>query len=250
MSTTLNTLRAAGLRLAGALLLTASAGAGLLGCHAGTPAAPEGTEILLTCEFLSRDLITGNFEAIIKAQVLDLESDVPQVGVGVFFRVSAGPGTIATTGPVVTDNSGRAQAVLVGRGATSGNEVTVRVSSGPATADITMGASGCASSSAVPPRLVFTVSPNPARVTQIVTVNMSASTDTDCPGGKPTSWRIEWGDALTTNDTFANTDAPTHDYRDDIIPTGQTTMTVTIRITITDCQGLTATDTSTLTLQR
>ena len=225
--------------------LAAGLAAAILGCHAGTPAAPEGSEIPVTCEFLNRDVTTGNFEALIKAVVIDELSDVPQVGVGVYFRVSSGPGEMVDEGPIRTDNDGRAQAVLIGRGATVGNDVTVQVSSGEATAEIALDVGGCFSSTAVRPRLVVTVSPNPARAGQVVTVDISDSTDSDCPGGEPDSWRITWGDGETSTDDFADEDKPEHTYTASDVPADNT---LDIEIEIEDCQGLTATETVELRL--
>src|SRR5690349_11533312 len=74
---------------------TASLGvAALLGCTTGDPAAPEGSEIVASCEYVpgTRQVVAGNFDAIVKALVLDAVSDVPQVGVGVYFIVTNGPG--------------------------------------------------------------------------------------------------------------------------------------------------------------
>lgn len=225
-------------------LLAAPLAATLLACHSGTPAAPEGTEIALNCEFITRDVATGNFEAIIKSIVIDEESDVPQVGVGVYFRVKSGPGEMNDEGPIVTDNDGRAQAVLVARGATDANDVTVEVSSGPASSEITLDVLGCFSASAQRPVLDANVSPNPARADQDVTVDLSDSSDTDCPGGKPDSWRIDWGDGEVTSDEFADEDQPTHRYTTSDIPTDRT---LDIEIEIEDCQGLTANETVELT---
>lgn len=231
---------------AAALLLSATLCASIVGCHSGTPSAPEGTEIPVTCEFISQDVTTGNFEALIKAVVIDEESDVPQVGVGVYFRVRSGPGEIRSGGPIRTDNAGRAQAVLVGQGATAGNEVTVEVSSGPASAEIELDVIGCFSATAVRPRLVATVSPNPAdRTGDNVVVDLSRSTDSDCPGGVPVSYTINWGDGDTTNEDFATEDKPDHDYAAADIPAAPGTLD--IEIEIEDCQGLK--DTQTLTLR-
>lgn len=227
--------------------------AALIGCNAGTPAAPEGTEIPVSCEFLTRDVPSGNFEALIKAVVIDADSDVPQVGVGVYFRVKSGPGEMADEGPIRTDNDGRAQAVLVARGATAGNKVTIQVSSGPVTSEIQVDVLGCFASASVPP--VLNVSRTPTgqvSVTQAVTIDMSGSTDSDCSGGKPDRWEINWGDGQTTRGQFATDDNPTHDYDDSLVPTSPAGATVdkTITITITDCQGLTDTGTETVTLKR
>jgi hypothetical protein len=236
-------------RMLAAAAASAALAALVVGCHSGTPAAPEGTEIPVSCEFLSRDVTTGDFEALIKAVVIDEESDVPQVGVGVYFRVSGGPGEMSDEGPIRTDNAGRAQSVLIGRGATVGNDVTVDVSSGSATAEITLDVGGCFSATAVRPRLVATVTPNPApnptasNPTE-VTVDLSRSTDSDCPGGEPDSWSINWGDGETTTDQFADEDSPTHDYVPSDVPTDRT---VTIDIEVEDCQNLTDTDTVELT---
>lgn len=227
--------------------LAAAIGAGLLAatlaCHSGTPAAPEGSEIPVTCEFLSRDVATGNFEALIKAVVIDEESDVPQVGVGVYFRVRSGPGEMVDEGPIRTDNDGRAQAVLIGRGATAGNDVTVEVSSGSATAEISLDVEGCFSATAVRPRLVFTLTPNPARANQDVRVDLSDSTDSDCPGGKPETWRIDWGDGDVDEGDFDTSDEATHRYQTADIPASNE---LTVEIEVEDCQGLTDSETRTL----
>ena len=91
--------------------------AAALGCSSGTPAAPEGTEIPVSYEYITRNLTSGDFEAIIRATVIDQVSDVPQVGVGVYFRVTGGPGAFNNQGPIRTDDDGRAESVLIGRGA-------------------------------------------------------------------------------------------------------------------------------------
>jgi hypothetical protein len=242
-------------RLIPGLAVTACVLATLMGCHSGTPAAPEGTEIPVSCEFLTRDVNTGDFEALIKAVVIDEASDVPQVGVGVYFRVKSGPGEMDDEGPIRTDGSGRAESVLIGRGATSGNKVTVEVSSGPVTSEIQLDVLGCFSSTAVPPVLSYARTPTgQVSVTQTVTIDLSASTDSDCPGGKPDSWEVNWGEGTPDRGTFvdANSAKPTHDYTDSLVPTtpADATVTKSVTIKITDCQGLTKTATESITLKR
>lgn len=220
--------------------------AACLACHTGTPAAPEGTEIPVTCEFITRDIGSGNFDALIKAVVIDEVSDVPQVGVGVYFRVRSGPGVMSNEGPIRTDNEGRAESVLLGRGATAGNRVTVDVSSGAATAEIAMDVTQCISTVTLPPRLVYTLTPNPARVNQDVTVDMSDSTDSDCTGGVPESWRVTWGDGDVDTGDFEDDDTVTHRYQAADIPASNR---LDVEIRIEDCQGLTDSDTRTLNFE-
>lgn len=205
----------------------------LLGCHAGTPAAPEGTEIPVSCAFISRDIPAGNFDAVISATVIDKDSDVPQVGVGVYFRVTQGPGEIVNQGPIVTDNHGHAETVLLGRGVTGTNKVSVEVSSGATIAKLDLSATGCFSSTNVPPTASFTVAPNPPSVTGMVTVDVSGSSDTDCPGGDPDTWTVDWGDSTApSTGRFATTTQAMHDYADT-----RRGMSTTITVTVEDCGG-------------
>ena len=219
--------------LLAAFVAPAAAGCLLLGCHAGTPAAPDGTEIPVSCAFISRDIPAGNFDAVISATVIDKDSDVPQVGVGVYFRVTQGPGSIVNQGPVVTDNHGHAETVLLGRGVIGTDKVSVEVSSGATIAKLDISATGCFSSTNVPPIAAFTLAPTAPSVTGNTTVDVATSSDADCPGGKPDTWTVDWGDG-TTPDTgrFATTTVVTHDYADT-----RRGMSTTISVTVVDCAG-------------
>lgn len=220
-------------RLATAWALAALAAGMIIGCTTGTPAAPEGTEIPIAYEYIpgSRDVLLGNFDAIISATVIDQVSDVPQVGVGVYFRVTAGPGQFTEEGPVITNHAGHAESVLIARGATSTNRVSVEVSSGPATAKLDIDVNGGFSATNESPTASFTISPDPPRVNQDVTVNVSASSDPDCPGGDPETWSVAWGDGLSdTGLVFDTTTTKTHRYT--------AAATVTITVTVEDCTGL------------
>ena len=224
---------------------TLAAGVLVLGCETGTPAAPEGTEIPVTYEYISRDIPTGNFDAIISATVIDQDSDVPQVGVGVYFRVTGGPGQFVDTGPIETDEDGHAESVLVAHGATHtpSNKVSIEVSSGPTTAQLDIDVEGGFSETNQPPVASFTLNPNPPRAGQVATVDVGGSTDADCPGGDPTSWTVEWGEGSPTEGTFSNGTSATHTY-----PSSAAGSTYTIRVTVEDCTGLTHSTSRTVTL--
>jgi hypothetical protein len=218
----------------------------LIACTTGTPAAPEGTEIPIAYEYIpgSRDVLLGNFDAIISATVIDQVSDVPQVGVGVYFRVTAGPGQFTEEGPVITNNAGHAESVLIGRGATSTNKVSVEVSSGPTIAKLDIDVNGGFSPTNDPPNASFTLSPDPPRANQDVTVNVSGSSDTDCPGGDPETWSVNWGDGTTdSNLQFDTTTTKVHRYATNLGGTS-----VTIVVTVEDCTGLEDTASKTVTV--
>jgi hypothetical protein len=235
-------------RIAGFLAAasTVAATSLLLACHSGTPAAPEGSEIATGCEFISRNPTTGDFEAILNATVMDATSNVPQVGVGVFFRVASGNGQVQFEGPIRTDDDGHAESVLVATGATAANPVSVQVSSGPAEATLQLSVTGCSGRSADPPRAALTLNPTSGhRAGQAITSNVGTSTDADCPSGKPDTWRVDWGDSTPPDEgSFTGTDTEaTHTYAASLAGTS-----VTITVTVTDCTGLTATTTRTISL--
>jgi len=219
--------------------------AALLACTTGDPAAPEGSEIIASCEFVpgTRVPAAGNFDAIVKALVLDAVSDVPQVGVGVYFIVTTGPGVMEREGPILTNSQGRAQAILTARGATDGNAVTVSLQSGEAHTDLSMDISGCVSSSSEAPVAAFTLNPDPPTVGPGLTADFATSTDADCPTGKPDSWTIRWGDARSDSGQFASDHDAVHDYADNLVNTQ-----VTIEVEVTDCTGLRDTAQKTVTL--
>ena len=229
-------------RIGPALALAAGVASILLGCNVGTPAAPEGTEIPIAYEYMSRDIALGNFDAIISATVIDKVSDVPQVGVGVYFRVTGGPGQFTEEGPVITNNAGHAESILIGRGAIPPIKVSVEVSSGPTIAKLDINATGGFSLTNLPPTASFTLSPDDPTVNTVTTVNVSASSDSDCPGGKPETWTVNWGDNTPTDTglQFSTMPTKTHTYT--------ATGSVTIVVTVTDCTGLTATASKTVTV--
>jgi hypothetical protein len=233
-------------RVACAALLALALTAAGLGCSSGTPAAPEGTEIAVSYEYVegTRNLTSGDFDAIIRALVLDSESDVPQVGVGVYFRVTGGPGAFTVVGPVETDEDGWAQSILVARGALSTNKVSIEVSSGPAVAELDIDVNGGFSSTNEPPEAAFTISPNPPRAGQVVTVDVGDSSDADCPNDEPETWEVDWGDSSTPDEgRFSSDTEATHTYA-----SGSAGQSVTIRVTVEDCTGLTDSATRTVTL--
>jgi hypothetical protein len=209
--------------------------AALVACTTGDPAAPEGSEIVASCEYVpgTRQVAAGNFDAIVKALVLDATSDVPQVGVGVYFIVSNGPGVMEREGPILTDSHGRAQAILVARGAIASNAVTVSLQSGEAHVDIKLDVLGCFSQSAEAPVAAFTLNPDPPRVGSAVTADFATSSDADCPTGDPESWTIRWGDGQSDTGMFATDHDATHDYADNLRDTQ-----VTIEVEVADCTGL------------
>ena len=87
------------------------------GCHSGTPAAPAGTDILLSFEYIEQDLPTGDFTAIVHARVFDDVSNAPHTGVGVFFEAS-GRGQFREREAVKTNGSGKAQKARLMRAST------------------------------------------------------------------------------------------------------------------------------------
>lgn len=215
-----------------------------LACTTGTPSAPDGTEIPVSYEYITRNLVSGDFEAIINATVIDQVSDVPQVGVGVYFRVSGGPGAFVNEGPVRTDDRGHAESVLIGRGALSTNKISVEVSSGPAVAKLDIDVTGGFSSTNEPPTAAFTVTPNPPRAGQVATVDVAGSSDPDCPGDDPETWTVDWGDGTTADDgRFETTTDVTHTYA-----SGTAGQSFTIKLTVEDCTGLTDSATKSVTL--
>ena len=220
--------------------------AALLACHTGTPAAPEGTIIAVGCDIISSNATTGDFDAIVNALVFDDDSDVPQVGVGVYFIVESGPGVIQTSNPVVTDAHGHAQAVLSATGARSGNAVTVNISSGPVESTLDMDVDGCSGSHASAPVAALRITPatGPYSRTSAVTIDVGTSTDADCPGSKPDDWDIDWGDGTAhASGGFNGSTSSTHTYG------ASAPDPVTVTVTVTDCTGLTDTLTQTLDLQ-
>lgn len=210
-----------------------------LGCHSGTPAAPEGSKLSIRFEYVegTRDLATGDFEAIVSVRALDQISDVPQVGVGVFFEVESGPGSFAVTGPVTTDGGGNAQNVLIASGAVRDNDVTVSAFSGDNLSDsLSLNVEQGRSSSDFLPDACFTWSTDMLELE----VDVSCSSDLDCPTDDPDEWAIDWGDG-SAEQTF---------------PFSQTTATHTyasggsydVSIEVTDCQDLRDSDAQAVSL--
>ena len=215
-------------RAFGLLALGLLATAGLLGCTSGTPAAPEGSKIFITYAYVpgSQDFGTGEFEAVITARVLDSISDVPQTGVGVFFRVSTGPGSFVESASIRTDNDGVAQNVLLG-----GGEVTIIASSGDTEAELTLDVNSGSSGEDQFPEACFTVQQS-GTGNSVVEVDVTCSTDEDCAGGEPDSFTVDWGDGTVDNDLPFTQGDVQHTYSP-----GSWDITVSV----TDCQNLTDT---------
>lgn len=219
-----------------ARLIAAALAALALGCHSGTPAAPEGTDILLSFAYRegTQDFATGDFEAIIQARLVDSLSNVPQVGVGVFFIVDSGPGTFFDDF-VVTDGGGKARSILSANGATSSNPVTVRVSSGGAMeATLTLDVSSGSASVDFPPEACFTVDTTGTNVL----IDVGCTTDDDCEDDAD-FYSVDWGDGTTDDDLPFSDDTVDHDYANG---------TYTIEVTVRDCQNLTDTASRTVTV--
>lgn len=219
-------------RIAAAVALS---GAGLLlGCTTGTPAAPEGSEMQLDCDVVASDPPAGNFTSIIVASVRDAVSDVPAVGVGVFFRVASGPASLQGQNPVVTDDDGLARIIVVGTAAFGNDSVDIEASSGEVEADISIGVAGCTGGGgAQEPVARMTVTPPTPDIGEEVEVNVSSSTDADCAGMEPDDWEVDWGDGTTrSTGSFDSATIARHTY-------SGMARTVTIVVTVTDCNGLT-----------
>ena len=202
--------------------------AGLLGCTTGTPAAPEGSKMFATFAYVpgSQDFGTGEFEAIVNVRVLDSISDVPQTGVGVFFRVISGPGSFLRSDAVRTDNDGKAQNVLIASG-----EVTVVASSGDTQVELTLDVNSGTTTEDQFPDACFTISQG-GTGNATVTVDVSCSTDADCSGGVPDRFTVDWGDGTIDRDLpFSQGDI------DHVYSSGSHVITVSV----TDCQNLTDT---------
>ena len=215
--------RAAGLATAAALCAVA-----LLGCTTGTPAAPEGSKIFLAFAYVpgSQDFATGEFEAVVQVRVLDSISDVPQTGVGVFFRVTQGPGNFIESNSIRTTNDGTAQNVLVASG-----EVTLVVSSGATEAELTLDVNSGTTTEDQFPEACFTTDVNGTRVT----VDVGCSTDEDCSGDEPDTFTVDWGDGTVDRELpFCQGDVE-HTYTPGTYP---------ITVSVTDCQNLTDTTNS------
>lgn len=213
-------LRAGALVASAALLSTA-----LLGCTTGTPAAPEGSKIFLAFAYVpgSQDFATGEFEAVVQVRVLDSVSDVPQTGVGVFFRVTQGPGSFVEADSVRTTNDGTAQNVLVASG-----EVTLVVSSGPTEAELTLDVNSGTTTEDQFPTACFTTDINGTRVT----VDVGCSTDEDCSGDEPDTFTVDWGDGSVDRDLPFSQGDVDHTYSPG---------SYDITVSVTDCQNLTDT---------
>lgn len=206
--------------------LAALLGAALLGCTTGTPAAPEGSKIFLTFGYAAQDFDTGDYEAVIVARVLDEVSDVPQTGVGVFFRVSSGPGSFIESDAVRTDNDGIAQNVLIGSG-----EVTLVVSSGVSEAELTLDVNSGTSPEVQLPDACFTVDQS-GTGNSVVTVDVGCSEAPECADEEPDTFTVDWGDGATDNDLPFSQGDVMHTYQPgswDIV------------VSVSDCQGLTDT---------
>jgi hypothetical protein len=177
---------------------------------------------------------TGDFEAIITARLLDDLSGVPQTGVQVNFFILEGLALFLPAGTgdiqVRTDDDGRAEALLAATGALdSGSQVTVRmVSGGAEEAEVSLTVFGSSASSR-PPVARFVVTPDNPTTSTDVTVDVSGSTDPDCPGGEPDDWRIEWGDDTSSSGTFDGATTATHRY--------SRTGTFEIVVEVTNCLG-------------
>jgi hypothetical protein len=207
--------------VAGAALLATA----LLGCTTGTPAAPEGSKIFLSFAYVpgSQDFSTGEYEAVVQVRVLDSVSDVPQTGVGVFFRVTQGPGSFVESGSVRTTNDGTAQNVLVASG-----EVTLVVSSGATEAELTLNVNSGTTTEDQFPEACFTVDVNGTRVT----VDVGCSSDEDCSDDEPDTFTVDWGDGTVDSDLPFSQGDVEHVYSPGDYD---------IDVSVTDCQNLTDT---------
>lgn len=226
--------------------LAALAAALSLSCHSGTPAAPMGTSILASFEFVdeSRNVQTGDFQAVIGADLIDMASGVPQVGVQVRFLVTAGDASFETASVVTTNGAGHAETVISARGARdTASAVTVRVISGEAAeAEVSLTVFGGSGRSAQPPEARFTFSPANPSIGDTVTVDVADSTDPDCPTGEPDSWEIDWDDmGALSQGTFEGVTTATHQYN----AAGSYQVTVTVE----NCVGLSDSVTQTVQVQ-
>ena len=207
--------------LAAAALLATS----FLGCTTGTPAAPEGSKIFLTFAYVpgSQIFATGAFEAVIQVRVLDSVSDVPQTGVGVFFRVTQGPGNFVESGSIRTTNDGTAQNVLI-----ASDEVTLTVSSGVTEAELTLNVNSGTTTEDQFPEACFTVDIDG----RVVTVDVGCSSDEDCADNEPDSFTVDWGDDSIDRDLPFSQGDIDHTY---------SSGNYDITVSVTDCQNLTDT---------
>ncbi|MEM7248950.1 MAG: PKD domain-containing protein [Acidobacteriota bacterium] len=223
------------------ILAAATVGAALLAlaCTSGTPAAPEGTEILLRFDFVdgSRDLVSGDFQAIITATLFDEDSNVPQTGVGVFFEVTNGPGTFEFE-TVNTDNGGRARNVLTADGAQVGNEVTFRAFSGVSTSN-TLSLNVEQASGNAPPMACIR-SANATGGGLQVTLDIGCSEAPACRDNQISDWEVDWGDGTAPQNLAGTTNIAMHTYA--------SAGSYTIRVTVDDCQNLSSTETTSITL--
>lgn len=221
--------------LALASVIAVAATALALGCSTGTPAAPEGTEIYATFDFVECNIETGDFEVLLQTRVLDTLSGVPQTGVDVLFLKTEGLGrflpSAQSQATVRTNNDGIARILLEAESALdSASEVTVRmVSGGAEEAEISLVACGGTSPTARPPDARFTVTPDMATTGETVTVDVSGSSDPDCPGGEPDDWAVDWGDGAFSSGSFDGSTTATHSY--------STAGTFTIELTVENCVG-------------
>jgi hypothetical protein len=221
-----------------ACFLSVLAVTSLVGCHSGTPAAPEGTRILVDYEYITRDVASGDFEARIFVRALDEVSNAPAVGVGVFFRVEEGPGRFLVQDAVRTTGGGYAENVLIATGATATppNPVTVSAFSGEAASDtLVLDVLSGSVSQNTPPVASLRVTPSNPRVNMDVTADVGDSTDDDCPDQEPDRWSVDWGDGSPVESFNFSDPEATHQY--------ETAGSYDIEVTVVDCRG--ATDTAT-----
>jgi len=232
-------------RRAASLAASSLLALGLLACTTGTPAAPAGSTIYATIRFVDRNVQTGDFEAIVTAIVLDSVSGVPQTGVQVNFFILEGLALFQPDGrgdiQVRTNSHGRSEALVQATGALdAGSQVTVRMVSGEADeVEVSLTVFG-SSASARPPVARFTFSPTSPTTSDAVRVDVSGSTDPDCPTGQPDDWRIEWGDDTTASGTFSGTTTSSHTY------TRPGTYEITLEVT--NCLGETDSTTESVTV--